>query len=240
MSPTNHLLRRCGGAAVDIGILLLFLWGGWWAIARQIPDLYRFFGVDPCGGQAICLSAGDTYAEGWPVVMLVVLAVVYLVGVFIVQRGLTGRTVGSMLFLLEVVGEDRRPIGINRALVRSVAGAVDYLPCLFPIVGVTTIIATPSRQRVGDMAAASIVIDARSPAIEPQEDTDHLPAGAGPIRPDEVIPDRPPMMGGDGPPTPPGPLWDPSRQAYVQWDPQHGGWIVYDATRQQWLRLTAE
>ena len=83
----------------------------------------------------------------------------YLVGVFVIQRGLTGSTLGTRLLGIVTVGHDGQPIGPVRALWRSVAGIVDYLPCCVPIVGIVTIFATTGHRRVGDMAAKSLVVE---------------------------------------------------------------------------------
>ena len=222
-------------------MLILFVWGGWSAISRPIPLEYQLFDLSPCSGNATCLSADGRYSDGWPVVILIALVVIYLVGVFIVQRGLTGRTIGSMLFAFSVVSEDGRPLGIPRALLRSVAGAVDYLPCCVPIVGVVTIGATPSHQRVGDLAAGSIVVDARrTTGAQRSEGTQSRERNADsgtprPVVPGEQLPSHPPTAAGDAPPRPPGPLWDPTRQAYVLWDDANRCWLRFDADAQQWF-----
>jgi hypothetical protein len=174
--------------------------------------------------------------------MLITLAVSYLILVFILQRGLTGRTVGSMLFAFAVLGQDGRPIGVGRAVLRSLAGAVDYLPCCIPIVGIVTIGATPSHQRVGDLAAGSIVVDARrgdhhpDPAVAVAQVTPGI--GFRPIEPGESLPPRPPTSTPGAPPRPPGPLWDPGRGAYVLWDERDGGWLQFDDATQRWERIT--
>lgn len=220
----------------------MFAWGGWSAISRPVPFEYQLFDVSPCSGNLTCLESGGRYSDGWPVVVLISLCVIYLVGTFIVQRGLTGRTVGSMLFAFAVVGEDGRPLGIPRALLRSMAGSVDYLPCCLPIVGVVTITATPSNQRVGDLAAGSLVVDTRpaDPSSGRSAAIDTHPERIetrGPIAADEQFPIRPPTVHGGAPPQPPGPLWDPSRQAYVLWDEADGCWLRFDDAAQRWVGI---
>jgi uncharacterized RDD family membrane protein YckC len=204
--------------------------------------VFRFFGQGPCSGDATCVTSGDRYADGWPLVILIASAVTYLIAVFILQRGLTGRTVGSMLFAISVVGEDGRPLGIGRAALRSVAGAVDYLPCCIPIVGIVTIGATPSHQRVGDLAAGSRVVDARTAhsavRTSTSEDRTAPHPAVRPVGPGESLPLRPPTSTPGTPPRPPGPLWDPSRQAYVLWDEHDGGWLQFDDSIQQWVRIS--
>jgi uncharacterized RDD family membrane protein YckC len=205
---------------------------------------YRLFGASPCSGNAACLASNERYSDGWPVLALITIAVIYLIGVFVVQRGLTGRTIGSMLFSFSVLGEDGRPLGIPRALVRSLAGAVDYLPCCVPIVGIVTIGATPLHQRVGDLAAGSFVIDARRGAFAGQTDTRQADGISDldderirPIARGEQLPSHPPTAHGGAPPRPPGPLWDPTRQAYVLWDDADNCWLRFDDAAQQWFRI---
>jgi uncharacterized RDD family membrane protein YckC len=237
-------LRRFAGAAVDIGVLVVSVWGLWSAISRPIPLEYRLFGASPCSGSASCLASNGRYSDGWPVVALIAIAVIYLIGVFVVQRGLTGRTIGSMLFSFSVLGADGRPLGIPRALLRSVAGAVDYLPCCVPIVGIVTIGATPLHQRVGDLAVGSLVIDTRRGFSVGGTDTSAARVIDGPgddsIRPvdaGEQLPSQPPTAQVGAPPRPPGPLWDPTRQAYVLWDDANECWLRFDDASQQWFRI---
>lgn len=216
-------------------------------IAEPTPRVFEALGVSPCSGDGTCIRLNGTSASGWPLAVLIALCVLYLVGVFVVQRGLTGRTIGSMLFMFEVVGEDLRPIGVGRAALRSLAGGIDYLPCCLPIVGVVTIAATPSRQRVGDLAAASIVVDARrNRSGAGNGHANDTGTGNTPSAPEtgqrvgvhEQFPERPPTVSAHAPPRPPGPLWDPSRQAYVLWEEIQSRWLIFDSSLQQWIVLS--
>ena len=79
--------------------------------------------------------------------------VVYL-GYFAVFEGLTGRTLGKALCGIEVVRvEDDGPPGLGRATLRALMFlAVDGLA------GVFVILATSRHQRLGDMAANTLVV----------------------------------------------------------------------------------
>jgi uncharacterized RDD family membrane protein YckC len=79
--------------------------------------------------------------------------VVYL-GYFVVFEGLTGRTFGKMLLNVEVVrAEDGGPPGMGRAALRALMFlAVDGLAGLF------VILASSRHQRIGDMAANTLVV----------------------------------------------------------------------------------
>jgi uncharacterized RDD family membrane protein YckC len=83
----------------------------------------------------------------------------YALGIYIFWRGLTGKTIGTVALGLRAVNEQGQPLGVGYALIRSVAGIVDYLPCCFPIVGTVTIFTTKGHRRVGDMAAKSFMVD---------------------------------------------------------------------------------
>jgi uncharacterized RDD family membrane protein YckC len=79
--------------------------------------------------------------------------VVY-VGYFVVLEGLSGRTLGKMLLGIEVVrAEDGGPPGMGRAALRALMFlAVDGLAGLF------VILASSRHQRLGDMAANTLVV----------------------------------------------------------------------------------
>ena len=84
---------------------------------------------------------------------LLVNLVVYL-GYFVVFEGLSGRTLGKMLWDIEVVrAEDGGPPGLGRAALRALMFlAVDG------IAGVFVILASSRHQRLGDMAANTLVV----------------------------------------------------------------------------------
>lgn len=79
--------------------------------------------------------------------------VVYL-GYFAVIEGLSGRTPGKLLWNIEVVrAEDGGPPGMGRATLRAILFlAADGLAGLF------VILASPRHQRLGDMAANTLVV----------------------------------------------------------------------------------
>lgn len=73
---------------------------------------------------------------------------------FVVVEGLSGRTLGKMLWDIEVVrAEDGGPPGLGRAALRALLFlAVDGLA------GVFVILTSPHHQRLGDMAANTLVV----------------------------------------------------------------------------------
>jgi uncharacterized RDD family membrane protein YckC len=97
-----------------------------------------------------------------------------------------GRTPGKRWSSLRVLRTDGRPVGLGTATVRNVLRLVDGLPTLY-LPGMASILATRRNQRLGDLAAGTIVV--REPRLPK--------AGAAP---DEPVA---PRIG-----TPPLPAWD--------------------------------
>jgi uncharacterized RDD family membrane protein YckC len=258
--PTAVVGRRFLAVAIDLGILWVFSATFWLLASRERPGSSNLDN-GACTGQSFCTNFNDRYVAGWPLAILVVVWLAYMVGVFVFQRGLTGRTVGTMLTGVAVVGSDGRPLGPAKALLRSVAGVVDYLPCCLPLVGVVTVLASPGHRRVGDMAAESYVVGNHWFG-RPVE----LPGPPAPPAPAAIPPDgypaQPPIPAGPRPPFAPGPppgvapaytaapasapgavaqgpVWDPERRAYLQWDPAREQWLQFEQATQTWQQYDA-
>ena len=270
--PTAVVGRRFGAVAIDIGILWVFT-AVYWVLASK-EDTTRSLGFDSsstfssynaCTGRSFCTNVNDRYVAGGPLVVLMVIWFVYMVGVFVLQRGLTGRTVGTMLTGVVVVNPQGRPLGVGKALLRSVAGVVDYLPCCLPIVGFVTVLATPQHRRVGDMAADSYVVGnewfgrrVELPGPPVPFTVTAPPPGGYPAQP-PIPPGAQPPVAPAAPPAPaapyrspfavpgtapgPGPgegaVWDPQRRAYLQWDEARQQWLQYDQAAQEWQQYDA-
>ena len=77
-----------------------------------------------------------------------------------------GQTLGKKLMKLRVVRADGRPAGMNEIAVRTVLRVVDGIGLY--IVGLIVMLATGQRrQRLGDMAAGTIIVDASASATMP-------------------------------------------------------------------------
>jgi uncharacterized RDD family membrane protein YckC len=101
-------------------------------------------------------------------------AAAYVVGFFLVFWGYdvafevlnSGRTPGKALNGLRVVRESGAPVTFGTSAVRNVIRIIDILPGTY-LVGITAILVTRRNQRLGDLAAGTLVLrEPRSPAPE--------------------------------------------------------------------------
>lgn len=137
--PANLTGRRTGAAFVDV---VLF-----------IPVYFVFSWLS--GG----LETGDggfqANITGIPFVLYLITYLAY----FAVFEKVLGGTPGKLATNLRVVGEDGQPLTWTQAIVRTVLRLVDGLPVLY-LLGFIIVAATAKHQRLGDMAARTVVVGA--------------------------------------------------------------------------------
>lgn len=130
-------------------------------------------------GSRFIAELADQFLQ-WAVIvamLLVVLAVaddaagggllfaVFLLGVFVMQFGYhvlfevtaSGRTPGKRWTGLRVVKDSGGPVDFSSSMVRNLLRLVDMLPGFY-LVGMVTIVASRRNQRLGDMAAGTLVV----------------------------------------------------------------------------------
>jgi uncharacterized RDD family membrane protein YckC len=119
-------------------------------------------------GAAVILFAGDALTGDASEVQGALGAVILgwtLYYHFALESG-DGQTVGKKLMKLRVVRADGRPADMREIAVRTVLRVVDGVGLY--IVGLIVMLATGERrQRVGDLAAGTIVVDASAPPAAP-------------------------------------------------------------------------
>lgn len=74
-----------------------------------------------------------------------------------------GRTLGKALFRLQVVGTQGQPITFLQATIRNLVRFVDSLPGVY-LVGIVCVVLSKRAQRVGDLAAGTLVVHRPRPA----------------------------------------------------------------------------
>lgn len=80
-----------------------------------------------------------------------------------------GRTPGKRWTGLRVVRVGGQPIGFVASTIRNLLRPIDFLPGLY-LVGIVSVLVTKRNQRLGDLAAGTVVARAprrRTPAVEP-------------------------------------------------------------------------
>src|SRR5262245_49030947 len=128
---------RAVAYAADVGVRIIILWGAVWAMAIALPFL----------------SAGGL---SWGAILLLFFLLEWGYGSLF--EGLwNGQTPGKRITGLRVVREDGHAIGLYDAFARNLLRAADALP-LFYAVGLATMSATTRLQRLGDLAAGTMVI----------------------------------------------------------------------------------
>jgi uncharacterized RDD family membrane protein YckC len=75
----------------------------------------------------------------------------------------SGRTPGKRINHLRVVRSGGEPVGFVTSAIRNALRAIDFLPFAY-IVGAVTILATRNNQRLGDLAAGTLVVRERRAA----------------------------------------------------------------------------
>jgi uncharacterized RDD family membrane protein YckC len=102
--------------------------------------------VETSGFKLTTLSPGGS-------ILLLIITLAY----YIVLEGLVGRTVGKMATGIRVVREDgTTPPGFGAAVIRTLLRIVDGL--IGNLVGFIVVLASKKRQRLGDMAAKTLVV----------------------------------------------------------------------------------
>jgi uncharacterized RDD family membrane protein YckC len=160
-------------------------------------------------GAGTSFGGGASDAEAVAVAFLAVAAFVVLFGYHVLFEVLgSGRTPGKRTLGLRVVDERGGPIRFRASAIRNLVRLADLQPIFSYGVGMTAIVLHPRSQRLGDVAAGTLVIrDRRSVTPTPlaalalvHAQTPYPPTGWGPFR------HRPPAA--PSAPAGVGPLWD--------------------------------
>jgi uncharacterized RDD family membrane protein YckC len=111
-------------------------------------------------------NAWDFRLNGAPAVLAILLWIAY----FTLFEGFVGASPGKLLLGLRVVKANGSKLDASSALLRSVLRIVDAFPYVFPyLVGAVAVWGSPTRQRVGDRVAGSVVVESSSiRAIAPE------------------------------------------------------------------------
>jgi uncharacterized RDD family membrane protein YckC len=133
---------------------------------------------------ALGLASGDS--ESRATVAVAILAVVVFLVVFgypvLFETLNSGRSPGKMAARMRVVREGGGSVGFIAATVRNVLRLVDILPASYAV-GIVAILVTKKNQRIGDLAAGTLVIKDRRLDARPGPG---WVATTAPAQPDEL------------------------------------------------------
>jgi uncharacterized RDD family membrane protein YckC len=118
---------------------------------------------------AVLQNAGEAAATlfPWFAGAFIVVAFLSFWGYFIVLEAAgAGVTPGKRAMRIRVVRDDGSRIGAVDAIIRNVLLIADILPGTFAV-GVTSILLTPKAQRLGDLAAGTVVVAESAVASSP-------------------------------------------------------------------------
>jgi uncharacterized RDD family membrane protein YckC len=111
---------------------------------------------------AVVLGLGfGVVGEGWGAAAWIVLSFLLFIGYDVAFEVLaSGRTPGKRLNGLRVVREDGGPVTFPTSAVRNTLRIVDILPGVY-LVGIVSILVSERNQRIGDLAAGTLVVRER-------------------------------------------------------------------------------
>jgi len=146
-------IPRCLAFAIDLGIrgIIVFIMS-----LLSIP-----FGSFGMGG-------------GFFLIFLFVIEWLYPVLFEVLARG---QTPGKKLLKISVINDDLSPVTLGTSMVRNLLRTVDFLP-LFYLAGLVTMLSNQRFQRLGDLAAGTLVIS--------------VPESSKPATVKEIVPLAPP------------------------------------------------
>jgi uncharacterized RDD family membrane protein YckC len=155
--------RYATGTPEGVRIELLLAGAGSRAIALLV-DLAIIYSAS----FALSLIAGVVSPGGGVLIAVLIIAAFLLTyGYFVAFEVLgDGRTVGKRVVGLRVVNMQGGAVGLRRSLIRNLLRLVDQLPGAY-IVGLVAIVASRHNQRLGDLAAGTLVVRYRPEGLSP-------------------------------------------------------------------------
>jgi uncharacterized RDD family membrane protein YckC len=140
MLDEHVVIRRLFAASIDfliLGVIMFFVNG-------SFGSMHVTSGTIPTNYTAI-------YTVDWPWYLLLVFAY------FFIQESCFSCTIGKRLLGLLVVDSVGQPISLRAAVLRNLLRFIDALPCFYLLGGVIMFL-MPQRQRIGDLAAQTLVV----------------------------------------------------------------------------------
>ena len=166
-------MSRAFAYSIDYSIVLLLMafllvllvsgtqqileWASEWSLVRDLVDALTDLSNDESFEPDATFLRGIALAIGIYMILELVLTTLYFM---FFETLLSGRTLGKRLTGLRVVSASGALVGWRESLLRNLLRTVDALPTGY-FVGLVAMIASPRGQRLGDLAAGTLVIRER-------------------------------------------------------------------------------
>jgi len=112
------------------------------------------------------LSAAGRAAGAWVLAILILALFVVYTGYFATFEALwRGQTPGKRLVGLRVIDLSGRPVSVYAAILRNLVRIVDQLPGIYAV-GIVSVMVTSRQQRLGDLAAGTVVVHERTETLD--------------------------------------------------------------------------
>ncbi len=106
--------------------------------------------------------AFNRVSEQWVVAIVIFMVFLLQWGYFTLFEGFwNGQTPGKKIAKIRVIQRSGRPIGILESMARNFIRMFDQIPAPFYAVGILSVFLTKQNQRLGDMAAGTLVVRER-------------------------------------------------------------------------------
>jgi len=107
------------------------------------------------------IAAFNKLSYQWTVALVIFLVFLFNWGYFTLFEAFwNGRTPGKKLAKIRVIQQSGRPIGLFESMARNFVRYVDQIPSFYAV-GVITMFLTRQHQRLGDLAAGTLVVQDR-------------------------------------------------------------------------------
>src|SRR5258708_4023857 len=134
------------------------------------------------------IHAASQISEKWAVAIVIFLVFLFNWGYFTLFEAFwNGQTPGKRIAKIRVIQQTGRPIGLFESMARNFIRYIDQIPSFY-VVGVIPMFVTKQHQRLGDLAAGTLVVRDRSPEIHPWGDTESAPFTAAASPPPSQTP----------------------------------------------------
>jgi uncharacterized RDD family membrane protein YckC len=138
----------------------------------QLLDLLVLVGAAgllSVGFVAVLSAAPQLQAtQSWIIAVWLLVIFAAVIGYFPLSEAVwSGKTLGKLVMRLRVVDARGGPISVSQAIVRNLVRLVDFLP-LYYAVGAVTMFVNQRGQRLGDLAAGTVVVRERRAVSLPE------------------------------------------------------------------------